>query len=251
MCALWCSSSSVFEYAAAAAASLFPHHRAAAYRIVGIPERARPNSSEVDTRPRVASRCSSRPRRAPPTGGGGGGDCCRRLRRMGNRKTNPLGQIPVPGFCTRARVTSVSSRGSRALSLSGIRRRYCRRSFPIRFAPVPPRSVSAVLRVYARRALHVRPGRALSHRRSFLLTLGVPFPSCHRTMAFHYCCDTWPPLCDYSSYYDDQLDIKFYRDSDGRVYYFYVRRPTRIMYDKRFLPSVRYTPVSPPPTNYP
>lgn len=25
----------------------------------------------------------------------------RRLRRMGNRKTNPLGQIPVPGFCAR------------------------------------------------------------------------------------------------------------------------------------------------------
>jgi len=94
----------------------FPHPRPTAtrmYRIVGIPERARPNSSKVDTRPLVASASSSSsatssrppPRarpvpsvRPPPLTVG---RRRRRLRRMGNRKTNPLGQIPVPGFCAR------------------------------------------------------------------------------------------------------------------------------------------------------
>lgn len=91
-----------------------------AYQIVGIPERARPNSSKVDTRPRIALRPPTPPA-WPPTRAPHqpplyrSSRRSRRLRlRMGNRKTNPLGQIPVPGFCgARVYMTSVSSCGSR------------------------------------------------------------------------------------------------------------------------------------------
>lgn len=114
----------------------FPHPRPTAtrmYRIVGIPERARPNSSKVDTRPRVASASSSssstssrsppltRPVpsvRPPPLTVGRR----RRLRRMGNRKTNPLGQIPVPGFCARVWPQSLpAARESRVVVVVHVR----------------------------------------------------------------------------------------------------------------------------------
>ncbi|XP_050441150.1 protein kibra isoform X2 [Adelges cooleyi] len=46
---------------------------------------------------------------------------------------------------------------------------------------------------------------------------------CACTMFSHYCCDTWPPHCDYSSY--DQLDVQYYRDNNtGRIYYVYAKK---------------------------
>lgn len=45
------------------------------------------------------------------------------------------------------------------------------------------------------------------------------------TMFSHYCCDTWPPRCDYSSY-DQLLDVQLYRDNDGRIYCVYVSHTT-------------------------
>lgn len=47
------------------------------------------------------------------------------------------------------------------------------------------------------------------------------------TMFSHYCCDTWPPRCDYSSY-DQLLDVQLYRDNDGRIYCVYVSHTTLI-----------------------
>ncbi|KAE9528109.1 hypothetical protein AGLY_012531 [Aphis glycines] len=43
------------------------------------------------------------------------------------------------------------------------------------------------------------------------------------TMFSHYCCDTWPPRCDYSSY-DQLLDVQLYRDNDGRIYCVYAKK---------------------------
>lgn len=94
---------------------LHRHHHTS-YRIVEIPERARPNSSKVDTRPRIASYSSpirpTVPACARPTS-----SRSRRLRRMGNRKTNPLGQIPVPRFWARIWPQSLpAARESRVVS---------------------------------------------------------------------------------------------------------------------------------------
>lgn len=99
--------------------SSFPHHTTAD-RIVGIPERARPNSSKVDTRPRVASLYTSRPlcRTARPTS-----RCRRRATAAAanwwdggwaTEKLTPWVKFRSPRFCARrVYMTSVSSCGSR------------------------------------------------------------------------------------------------------------------------------------------
>ncbi|XP_060869619.1 protein kibra isoform X2 [Metopolophium dirhodum] len=49
------------------------------------------------------------------------------------------------------------------------------------------------------------------------------FAAC-TTMFSHYCCDTWPPRCDYTSYYDQLLDVQLYQDNDGRIYCVYAKK---------------------------